>query len=104
MKIIFDSAFVFTRRFWIGFQIALQIQLNFSTSYHHETDGQTERVNQVLEDMLGTYVMNQQTKWEEHLPLVESPYNNNFHSYISMAPFELLYGRSCKTPLCWDNI
>jgi len=103
-KIISDRASVFTGRFWTAFQDALQTQLNFSTAYHPETDGQTERVNQVLEDMLRMYVMDQQTKWEKYLPLVEFSYNNSYHSSIGMAPFEILYGRPCRTPLSWDRL
>lgn len=63
-KIIYDRGVVSTRRFWTSFQEALGTQLNFSTSYHLETDGQTERTNQILEDMLWIYVMDQQKRWE----------------------------------------
>jgi transposase InsO family protein len=64
-RIISDRGSVFTRRFWISFQEALGTQLNFSTAYHPETDGQTERMNQTLEDMLCMYVMDQQKHWEK---------------------------------------
>ena len=67
-------------------------------------DGQTERVNQVLEDMLRMYVMDRQNKWEEYLHLAEFTYNNGYHSSIGMAPFQALYGRPCRTPLSWDNL
>jgi hypothetical protein len=87
----------------MSFQEALGTQLNFSTAYHPETDGQTERMNQTLEDMLRMYVMDQQKRWEEFLPLVEFAYNNNYQSTIKMAPFEFLYGRLCRTPLSWDR-
>ena len=79
-------------------------RLNFSTAYHPQTDGQTERVNQVLEDMLRMYVMDHQVKWEEYLHLVEFAYNNGHHSSIGMPPYEALYGRPCRTPLSWDRI
>eukprot|EP00253_Pinus_taeda_P011577 PITA_11577 len=79
-------------------------QLNFSTSYQPETDGQTERVNQVLEDMLRMYVMDQQNQWEKYLPLVEFAYNNSYHSSLQATPFEILYGRPCRTPLSWDRL
>ena len=69
-------------------QSTLGTQLNLSTTYHPETDGQTERVNQVLEDMLKMYVMDQQTRWEKYLPLVEFAYNNSCHNSIGMPPFE----------------
>jgi hypothetical protein len=82
----------------------LGTQLNFSTTYHPETNGQTERINQILEDMLCMYVMDQQKCWEEFLPLVEFAYNNSYQSSIKMAPFEFLYGRPCRTPLSWDRL
>ena len=103
-KIIFDRAFVFTRKIWTTFQDALQTQLSFITTYHLETDGQNERVIQILEDMLCMYVIDRQTKWEEYLPLFEFSYNNIYNSSIGMAPFELLYGRPCRTPLSWDKL
>jgi hypothetical protein len=95
---------MFTGRFWMSFQEALGTQLNFSTAYHPETDGKTERMNQTLEDMLFMYVMDQQKHWEEFLPLVEFAYNNNYQSTIKMVPFEFLYGRPCRTPLSWDRL
>jgi hypothetical protein len=101
-NIISDRGSVFTGRFWMSFQEALGTQLNFSTAYHPETDGQTERMNQTLEDMLRMYVMDQQKHLEEFLPLVEFAYNNSYQSTIKMAPFEFLYGRPCQTPLSWD--
>ena len=73
-KIISNRGSVFTGRFWKSFQEALGTQLNFSTAYHLETDGQTERTNQTLEDMLRMYVMDQQKRREEILPLVEFAY------------------------------
>ncbi|KAH9303245.1 hypothetical protein KI387_014828, partial [Taxus chinensis] len=93
-----------TSRFWQTLNTALGTKLNFSSTYHPETDGQTERVNQVLEDMLQIYCMDQQYKWEEYLPLVEFAYNNTYHSSLKMAPFEALYGRKYRTPISWDSI
>jgi len=78
--------------------------LNFSSSYHPKTDGQTERVNQILEDMLRACVLEFQGKWEYDLPLVEFSYNNSYQSTIRMAPFEALYERKCRTPLCWSDL
>jgi transposase InsO family protein len=95
-RIISDRGSVFTGRFWTSFQEALGTQLNFSTAYHPETDGQTKRMNQTLEDMLRMYVMDQQKRWEEFLPLVEFAYNNSYQSTIKMAPFEFLYGRHVR--------
>ena len=66
-------------------------------------DGKTERVNQVLEDMLRMYVMNKPGKWDDYLHLVEFAYNNNFQVSAGMSPFEILYGRKCNTPISWRN-
>jgi hypothetical protein len=76
--------------------------LNLSIAYHPKIDGQTERINQVMEEMLRMYVMANQTQWEKYLPLVEFAYNNSFHSSIRMPPYEALYGRPCRTSLSWD--
>lgn len=85
-KIISDRASIFTGRFWTSFCGALQTQLNFSTTYHLETNGQTERVNQVLEEILRMYVMDQQYKWEYYLPLVDFSCNKSYHRSLVMAP------------------
>ena len=71
-------------------------QLKLSTAYHPQTDGQSERTIQTLEDMLSS--------WEEHLPWVEFAYNNSYHGSIGMAPYEALYGRKCRSPNCWTEI
>jgi len=76
--VISDRDAKFTGNFWKALFKGLDTQLNFSTAFHPQTDGQTKRVNQILEDMLRMYVMNQPTKWEEYLHLVEFAYNNNF--------------------------
>jgi hypothetical protein len=86
----------------MSFQEALGNQLNFSMAYHPETDGQTEKTSQTLEDMLHMYMMDQQNIWEEFFPLVEFAYNNSYQSTIKRAPFEFLYGRPCQTLLSWD--
>jgi transposase InsO family protein len=103
-KIISDRDSRFTSRFWTSLQSALGTQLNLSTTYHPETYGKTERVNQVMEDMLRMYVMDNQTQWEKYLPLVEFAYNNNFHSSIRMPPYEALYGMPCRMLLSWDRL
>jgi uncharacterized protein YhjY with autotransporter beta-barrel domain len=92
-KIISDRDSRFTSRFWTSLQSALGTQLNLRIAYHLETYGQTERVNQVMEDMLRMYVMDNQTQWEKYLPLVDFSYNNSYHSSIGMPPYEALYGR-----------
>eukprot|EP00253_Pinus_taeda_P032776 PITA_32776 len=93
----------FTSVFWRTLFEGLGTQLNFSTAYHPQTDGQTERVNQVVEDMLRSYVMQQPTRWEEYLHLVEFAYNNGYHASLRMSPFEVLYGRKCRTPSSWGG-
>jgi hypothetical protein len=74
-----------------------------SSAYHPQTSGQTERVNQILEDMLRACVLDFSQKWDECLPLAEFSYNNSYQESIKMAPFEALYGRRCRTPLNWSE-
>ena len=76
----------------------LDTKLNFSTSYHSQTDGHTKRVNQVLEDMLRMHVRDHPKKWEDYLHLVEFAYNNHYQDSSTLSPFEILYGRKCNTP------
>jgi len=71
--------------------------------YLPESDGEIERVNQVIEDMLRMYVMDGPCKWEDYLHLVEFSYNNGYQDSLKMSPFEALYGRKCNTPVSWDN-
>jgi len=103
-----DRGSTFTSRFWRCFQDALGTDLDYSSPFHPRKDGQTERVNQILEDMLRACVIDFQGSWEEHLPLIEFSYNNSYQSTIGMAPYKALYGRPCMTPICWaqeeDNI
>ena len=107
-NIVSDRGSTFTSRFWRSFQETMGTRLDFSSLFHPQTDGQTERVNQVLEDMLRACVIDFQGSWEEHIPLVEFAYNNSYQATIGMAPYEALYGRPCRTPICWadpeDNI
>eukprot|EP00253_Pinus_taeda_P018433 PITA_18433 len=101
--IISDRDVKFTSTFWRTLFVELGTQLNFSTAYHPQTDGQTERVNQVLEDMLRAYVMLKPGQWEEYLHLVEFAYNNGYHTSTQLSPFEVLYGRKCHTPSSWGG-
>ena len=75
-----------------------------SSSYHPQTDGQTERVNQILEDMLRACVIQYDKNWDKCLALAEFSYNNSYQSSLKMAPFEVLYDRRCRTPLSWSQI
>ncbi|GKE58008.1 putative reverse transcriptase domain-containing protein, partial [Tanacetum coccineum] len=80
---------------------ALGTNLDMSTAYHSQTDRQSERTIQTLEDMLRACVIDFGNGWVRHLPLVEFSYNNNYHASIKAAPFEALYGRKCRSPVCW---
>nr|GEZ64910.1 putative reverse transcriptase domain-containing protein [Tanacetum cinerariifolium] len=75
-----------------------------STAYHPETNGQSERTIQTLEDMLRACAIDFGKGWVNHLPLVEFSYNNNYHASIKAAPFEALYGRKCRSPVCWTEV
>jgi hypothetical protein len=74
-----------------------------SSAYHPQTDGQTERVNQILEDMLRDCAIDYDKNWDKCLSLAEFAYNNSYQSSLKMAPFEALYGRRCRTPLNWSQ-
>nr|KYP59990.1 Retrotransposable element Tf2 [Cajanus cajan] len=100
-SIISDRDPRFTSRFWQSLHQALGTKLRLSSAYHPQTDGQSERTIQSLEDLLRACILDHLGNWEEMLPLVEFTYNNSFHASIGMAPFEALYGRKCRTPLCW---
>ncbi|GJX75799.1 putative reverse transcriptase domain-containing protein [Tanacetum coccineum] len=104
ISIISDRDSHFTSRFWQSLQSALGTQLDMSTAYHPETDGQSERTIQTLEDMLRACVIDFGKGWEKHLPLVEFSYNNSYHASIKAAPFEALYGRKCRSPVCWAEV
>jgi hypothetical protein len=101
--IISDHGTLFVARFWEQLQSALGTKLIRSSAYHPQTDGQTERVNPVLEDMLRAYVLQYGKNWEKCLPLAEFSYNNSYQTSLKMAPFEALYGRHCRTPLNWSQ-
>lgn len=77
--------------------------MRLSLAYHPYTDGQTERTIQSLEDLLRACVLEHCGTWDDYFPLIHFTYNNNYHSSIEMAPFKVLYGRRCKTPLCWHD-
>ncbi|GKC82581.1 putative reverse transcriptase domain, ribonuclease H-like domain, aspartic peptidase domain protein, partial [Tanacetum coccineum] len=83
---------------------ALGTNLDMSTTYHPQTDGQSERTIQTLEDMLHACVINFGKGRVNHLPLVEFSYNNSYHASIKAAPFEALYGRKCRSPICWTEV
>ncbi|KAL4030361.1 hypothetical protein IC575_008597 [Cucumis melo] len=104
VSIISDRDARFTSKFWKGLQLALGTRLDFSTAFHPQTDGQTERLNQILEDMLRACVLEFSGSWDSHLHLMEFAYNNSYQATIGMAPFEALYGKCCRSPVCWGEV
>ena len=82
----------------------LGTRLELSTPFHPQIDGQIERVNQVLEDMLRACTLDYGSSWDENLTYAEFSYNNSYQSSIEMAPFEALYSKKCRTPLMWDGV
>ncbi|GJS68477.1 putative reverse transcriptase domain-containing protein [Tanacetum coccineum] len=104
VSIISDSDGRFASHLWQALQKALGTKLHMSTAYHPETDDQSERTIQTLEDMLRACVMEFGGSWDTHLPLVEFSYNNSYHASIKCAPFEALYGRKCRSPVIWTEV
>jgi hypothetical protein len=90
-------------RFWEKLHETMDTRLNFSSTYHPQTDGQTERVNQILEDMLRACALMDSKSYDKCLPYVEFSYNNNYQKSLKMSPFEVLYGCKCRTPLFWND-
>ncbi|GJW51982.1 putative reverse transcriptase domain-containing protein [Tanacetum coccineum] len=82
----------------------LGTNLDMSTAYHLQTDGQSEKTIQTLKIMLRAYAIDFGKGWVNHLPLVEFSYNNSYHASIKAAPFEALYGRKCRSPVCWAEV
>ena len=95
MSIVLDRDPRFTTHFWKSFLKAMGTQLTMTTTFYSQTDGQSERTIQVLEDMLQACVLDLKGSWEEHLPLVEFAYNNSYQVSTQMEPYEALYGRPC---------
>jgi hypothetical protein len=89
----------FTSAFWKELFAGINTNLNLSTSYHPQTDGQTKITKQVVENMIRMYVRKKLSKWEEYLHLVEFAYNNGYQTSAKLSPFEALYGRKCMTPI-----
>ncbi|GJZ89620.1 putative reverse transcriptase domain-containing protein [Tanacetum coccineum] len=104
ISIISDRDGRFASHFWRSLDKALGTPLDMSKAYHPQTDGQSERTIQTLEDMLRVCVLDFGKGWDKHLPLVEFSYNNSYHTSIKAAPFEVLYGRKCRSPICWDEV
>ncbi|KAL0546367.1 hypothetical protein IC582_016275 [Cucumis melo] len=104
VSIISDRDARFTSKFWKGLQLALDARLDFSTAFHPQTDGQTEKLNKILEDMLRACVLEFSGSWDSHLHLMEFTYNNSYQATIGMAPFEAMYGKCCRFPVCRGEV
>jgi hypothetical protein len=102
-KIMSDRGSQFTSKFWEKLHESMDTKLNFSSTYHPQTDGQMERTNKILEGMLRACALKYGKIWDKSLPYVEFSYNNSYQASIKMAPFEALYGRQCGTPLFWSQ-
>jgi hypothetical protein len=94
-KIVSDRGTQFISRFWEKLHMAMDTRLNFSSAYHPQMDYQTERVNQILEDLLRAYALKDSKSWNKCLPYVEFSYNNSYQTSLKMLPFEVLYGHKC---------
>ena len=102
--VVFDWDTKFVSKFWQGFQSAMGTELCIRTAFHPQTDGQSERTIQTLDDMLRACALEYASSWDHDTPLVEFAYNNSYHSCIDMAPYEALYNRHCRTPICWNEV
>jgi hypothetical protein len=101
--IISDRWSILIAHFWEQLHECLSTHLIRSSAYHPQTDGQTEWVNQIIEDMLCTCVLTDGPKWGKHLSLAEFSYNNSYQDSIKMSPFEALYGWPYRTLLSWSK-
>ncbi|GJT28541.1 putative reverse transcriptase domain-containing protein [Tanacetum coccineum] len=104
VSIISDLDGRFASHFWRSLHKALGTRLDMSIAYHPQTDGQSERTILTLKYMLRACVLDFGKSWDRHLSLVECSYNNSYHTSIKAAPFEALYGRKCRAPICWVEV
>jgi transposase InsO family protein len=102
-KIVSNRGTQFTSKFWERLHETLDAQLRFSSAYHPQTDGQTKRVNQILEDMPRDCALYYERSWHKSLLYAKFSYNNSYQESLRMAPFEMLYGHMCQTPLFWSE-
>jgi transposase InsO family protein len=102
-KIVSDRGTQFTFYFWQQLHEALGTHLKYSSAYHPQIDGQTERTNQILKDMLRACALQDKLGWDKRLPYAEFSYNNSYQASLKMSPFQALYGRNCRTSLHWDQ-
>ncbi|GKB93919.1 putative reverse transcriptase domain-containing protein [Tanacetum coccineum] len=104
VSIIFNRDDRFASHFWRSLHKALGTRLDMNTAYHPQTDGQSERTIQTLEDMLRACAFDFEKGWDKHLSLIEFSYNNSHHTSIKVAPFEALYGHKYRSPICWAEV
>jgi transposase InsO family protein len=102
-KIVSNRGTQFTSKFWERLHETLDTQLHFNSAYHPQTDGQTERVNQILEDMLRACALQYGRSWDKSLSYAKFSYNNSYQESLKMAPFEMLCCCRCRTPLFWSE-
>jgi hypothetical protein len=102
-KIVSDRGSQFASKFWEKLHESMDTKLNFSSAYHPRTDGQTERTNQILEDMLRACALKYGKSWDKSLPYAEFSYNNSYQDSIKMGLYEALYGHQCRTPFFWSQ-
>jgi transposase InsO family protein len=96
-KIVSDRGTLFTSHFLQQLHESLGTHLKFSSAYHPQTDGQTHKTNQILEDVLRASALQDKLGWDKKLPYAEFSYNNNYQANLKMSPFQALYGRNCRT-------
>ena len=104
VSIISDRGTQFSSQFWRSFQKGLGTQVNLSTAFHPQTDGQAKCTIQTLEDMLIACVIDFKGSWLDQFPLIEFACNNSYYANIKMAPFEALYGIRCRSPIGWYEV
>ena len=111
--IVSDRGTQFTSKFWNQLHETLGTRLEFSTAFHPQTDGQTERLNQILEDMLRACALDYGSSWDDNLPYAEFSYNNSYQASLKMAPFRsivrkevqdtVVMGRSWRPSVVWTR-
>jgi hypothetical protein len=101
--IVSARAIQFISKFWKRLHETMNTHLNCSSTYHPQTDGQTKRVNQILEDMLRACALQYGRSWNKSLPYAKFSYSIIYLGNLKMTPFEMLYGCRCQTPLFWNE-
>lgn len=104
LSIISDRGAQFTSDLWKSLHKAFGTNVTLSSAFHPQSDGHSERVIRILEGMLRACVLEFQGSWKGHLSLAEFGYNNSYQASIGMVPFEALYGRPCRSPICWTEV